>query len=106
MILPTGLPNRFFFYEKLKAAARVSCDLGLQLGLLFVDLDGFKNVNDTLGHARGDEVLREVTTRVTSVIGASDFAARLGGDEFAILHSSGGCAIHWGPARGRSRCRH
>ncbi|MGD1036131.1 MAG: EAL domain-containing protein [Roseiarcus sp.] len=84
----TGLANRFTFDEKLNAAKQFAHDFGCQLSLLFVDLDGFKNVNDTLGHGVGDELLKEVAARLTYVIGAKDFCARLGGDEFAIVHVS------------------
>ncbi len=84
----TGLANRFTFDEKLNAAKQFAHDYGCQLSLLFVDLDGFKNVNDTLGHGVGDELLKEVAARLTYVIGAKDLCARLGGDEFAIVHVS------------------
>ena len=84
----TGLANRFTFEEKLNAAKQFARECGSQLSLLFVDLDGFKNVNDTLGHAVGDELLKVVALRLTSVIGTKDFCARLGGDEFAIVHVS------------------
>ena len=84
----TGLANRFTFDEKLNAAKQFARDFGCQLSLLFVDLDGFKNVNDTLGHGIGDELLKEVAARLVNVIGAKDFCARLGGDEFAIVHIS------------------
>ncbi len=85
----TGLANRKAFEESLAAAltaARSPASGGSQcIGVLLIDLDGFKQVNDTLGHARGDEVLREVARRLTQVIGQRDTAARLGGDEFAIV---------------------
>lgn len=84
----TGLANRFTFEEKLNAARQFARECGSQLSLLFIDLDGFKNVNDTLGHGIGDELLKVVALRLTSVIGAKDFCARLGGDEFAIVHVS------------------
>ena len=84
----TGLPNRFSFHEKLVSAGRFARSLGRQLSVLFIDLDGFKNVNDTLGHAIGDELLREVAARLRAAIGAGEFCARLGGDEFAIAHIS------------------
>jgi diguanylate cyclase (GGDEF)-like protein len=84
----TGLPNRFAFDEKVNAARQFAQDFGSQLSLLFIDLDGFKNVNDVLGHAVGDEFLKEVAARLTSVVGTNDFCARLGGDEFAVVHVS------------------
>jgi diguanylate cyclase (GGDEF)-like protein len=84
----TGLYNRFSFDEKLIAARQVALEGGEQLSLLFVDLDGFKNVNDTLGHSIGDALLRAVAVRLKNILGPHDFSARLGGDEFAIVHAS------------------
>ncbi len=85
----TGLLNRFAFDEKLNAARQSARDSGSQLSLLFIDLDGFKNVNDALGHAVGDEFLKGVAARLTDlVVGTSDFCSRLGGDEFAVVHMS------------------
>jgi diguanylate cyclase (GGDEF)-like protein len=84
----TGLPNRFAFDERLNAARQFARDSGSQLSLLFVDLDGFKNVNDALGHAVGDELLKEVAARLRKVVGPGDFCSRLGGDEFAVIHIS------------------
>jgi diguanylate cyclase (GGDEF)-like protein len=84
----TGLPNRFSFDEKLNSARQFAGDFGAQLSVLFIDLDGFKNVNDTLGHGFGDELLKEVAERLRRVVGPGDYCARLGGDEFAIVHPS------------------
>ena len=84
----TGLPNRFAFDERLKAVWHFARDAGDQLSILFIDLDGFKTVNDTLGHPVGDELLKEVAARLMNVVGAGDFCSRLGGDEFAIVHIS------------------
>jgi diguanylate cyclase (GGDEF)-like protein len=84
----TGLSNRFAFDERLNAARQFARDSGSQLSLLFVDLDGFKYVNDALGHAVGDEFLKEVAARLAKVVGTNDFCARLGGDEFAVVHVS------------------
>jgi len=83
----TGLYNRFSF-EQAVGRMLPSPSAGAGASLLFVDLDGFKAVNDTLGHAAGDEVLKEVAKRLQAIIGADDVVARLGGDEFAILHLS------------------
>jgi diguanylate cyclase (GGDEF)-like protein len=84
----TGLANRFTFDERLLESRQFARDCGSQLSLLFIDLDGFKNVNDTLGHGVGDELLKQVAEKLCEVIGAKDFCARLGGDEFAIVHVS------------------
>lgn len=84
----TGLPNRFAFDERLNAARQFARDSGCQLSLLFIDLDGFKNVNDALGHAVGDELLKNVAARLRNVVGSTDFCSRLGGDEFAVIHMS------------------
>lgn len=81
----TGLPNRLLLFERLEqglAAARAG---GTELALMLLDLDGLKEVNDTYGHAAGDELLRQVARRVRDVIRDSDTLARLGGDEFALL---------------------
>jgi diguanylate cyclase (GGDEF)-like protein len=79
----TGLPNRALFLERLE---RVLSDRhGGQVVVLFIDLDRFKAVNDSLGHRAGDELLTEVATRMRETLRSSDFAARLGGDEFAVL---------------------
>ena len=80
----TGLPNRFTFNERLETAIG-KLSLGLPFAVLCLDLDGFKGVNDTLGHAAGDAVLREVAGRLGACVRETDTVARLGGDEFAIL---------------------
>ena len=82
--LLTGLPNRRLFLER-SADLLENAKPDDRFALLLVDLDGFKEVNDTMGHHAGDLLLREVGTRVRSVVGTHDVAARLGGDEFAIL---------------------
>ena len=84
----TGLPNRFAFDGKLKASQQFAEESHSQISLLFIDLDGFKNVNDTLGHGIGDKLLKQVADRLREVAGEKDFCARLGGDEFAIIHVS------------------
>ena len=83
----TGLANRFAF-EQTVARLLASPLAGQGASLLYIDLDGFKLVNDTLGHAAGDEVLREVSSRLMRILGDDDVCARLGGDEFAIFHIS------------------
>ncbi|MFE4468908.1 diguanylate cyclase [Leifsonia sp. NPDC056824] len=80
----TGLPNRRLFDENLQQTERAHAD---QVAVLFVDLDGFKAINDTLGHAAGDTVLKEVAERLSRVFRQEDMIARYGGDEFiAALH--------------------
>jgi diguanylate cyclase (GGDEF)-like protein len=86
--LLTGLPNRYAFDEKLQASLERAAELGLDLNLLFVDLDHFKNINDTLGHAVGDELLKLVAERLSCVLSPEEFCARLGGDEFSIIQLS------------------
>jgi diguanylate cyclase (GGDEF)-like protein/PAS domain S-box-containing protein len=82
----TGLPNRMYFCERLEQALW-KCRRRGQLAVLMLDLDRFKDVNDTLGHAAGDIVLQEVARRLSAVTRGDDVVARLGGDEFAILLS-------------------
>jgi diguanylate cyclase (GGDEF)-like protein/PAS domain S-box-containing protein len=81
----TGLANRALFGERVRHASARALREGGGVGVVFLDLDDFKTVNDSLGHAAGDEVLTEFAKRLESVIRASDTAARFGGDEFAVL---------------------
>ena len=81
----TGLPNRTMLVEVLDAALRRSAREGREVAVLFCDLDGFKHVNDTGGHAAGDAVLCETATRLRSVLRREDTVARVGGDEFVIV---------------------
>lgn len=80
----TGLPNRHYFRKLLEQASKRLAD-GSQLALLYIDLDGFKNINDSFGHSIGDELLKNVASRLKACIRSNDFVARLGGDEFAML---------------------
>jgi diguanylate cyclase (GGDEF)-like protein len=83
----TGLPNRLLLLDRLGEAiarARRRCSL---LAVLFLDVDGFKAVNDTLGHSTGDGVLRSIAARLTGVLRQSDTVCRYGGDEFVVLLS-------------------
>ncbi|MCP3764861.1 GGDEF domain-containing protein [Domibacillus sp. A3M-37] len=81
----TQLPNRRFFEKKLIRTLNETNESNEQLAVLFIDLDGFKNVNDTLGHNAGDQLLQEVSTRLKSCTREVDTVARLGGDEFTVL---------------------
>jgi diguanylate cyclase (GGDEF)-like protein/PAS domain S-box-containing protein len=81
----TGLPNRMLFGEHLEVALRRAARAGAAVAVCFVDLDGFKLVNDSFGHAVGDELLVEVAARLGGVVRAQDVVARQGGDEFLIL---------------------
>jgi len=81
----TGLPNRTLFYDRLTQALRATQRSQQPLALLLVDLDRFKDVNDSLGHDYGDRLLQQVGARLQTTLRASDTVARLGGDEFAVL---------------------
>ena len=81
----TGLPNREFLSEKLRDAIEVAQSRLSRVALLFLDLDRFKDVNDTLGHARGDWLLQLVARRLVTVIGDRGTIGRMGGDEFVVL---------------------
>jgi diguanylate cyclase (GGDEF)-like protein len=81
----TGLPNRHWLVNFLPAALERAKSDGTMLGLLFVDLDGFKDVNDTLGHSSGDELLRAASLRLKSILRPTDNVVRFGGDEFAVV---------------------
>lgn len=81
----TGLPNRTMFHERLQQAIDRAERGGTPFALLYIDLDGFKPINDSHGHSRGDEVLREVALRLSGLLRKSDLIARIGGDEFAVI---------------------
>jgi len=82
----TGLPNRTYFHERLRQAM-VQAKRGTAFVLMSLDMNGFKGVNDTLGHAAGDELLRAVAQRLRACVRESDTVARLGGDEFAVIQT-------------------
>jgi diguanylate cyclase (GGDEF)-like protein/PAS domain S-box-containing protein len=81
----TGLPNRLLFHDRLQHAMVRSARVGTQLAVIFIDLDRFKNVNDTLGHHVGDELLKQVAQVLSGCLRDGDTLARLGGDEFIVL---------------------
>ncbi len=90
----TELPNRRCFEEELALALPPGQALTDGLTVMFLDLDDFKQVNDSLGHRTGDKLLVEIARRLSAIIGPRDLVARWGGDEFVILH-------HHAPAHGR-----
>jgi len=83
----TGLPNRHMFHDRLEQEIKKAHRAGLQMALLFIDLDRFKEINDTLGHDMGDIMLVETAHRVSRCVRESDTVARLGGDEFTVILS-------------------
>jgi diguanylate cyclase (GGDEF)-like protein len=83
----TGLPNRVLFMDRLEQSLIRAKRHETLVGVMFIDLDRFKRVNDTLGHASGDQLIREVAKRLRTVARADDIVARLGGDEFVLVIS-------------------
>jgi diguanylate cyclase (GGDEF)-like protein len=81
----TGLPSRALFMDRLNQALLAGSRTGATTSVLMLDMDGFKEVNDTFGHASGDVVLQEVARRLSSVVRAQDTVTRLGGDEYTVL---------------------
>jgi len=81
----TGLPNREVLYNRMDQNGAISRRENKRFSLLMIDLNEFKNVNDTMGHHAGDELIRQVGTRISECLRESDTIARLGGDEFAVL---------------------
>lgn len=81
----TGLSNRYYFEEHLRGAIQRAQRLNFQLGLVYLDLDNFKLINDSLGHDSGDLLLQEIAQRLLGVVREGDVVCRLGGDEFAII---------------------
>jgi len=81
----TGLPNRTLFQDRLRQSLALAQRTGKRIALLFLDVDNFKDINDTMGHAAGDQLLRTVSERLHKCTRLTDTVARLGGDEFAII---------------------
>jgi diguanylate cyclase (GGDEF)-like protein/PAS domain S-box-containing protein len=86
----TDLPNRLLFTTRLEHSLEQAKRRGEELALLFVDLDNFKHINDSLGHTMGDEVLQVIGSRLKGAVRGNDTVARLGGDEFAVVLESAG----------------
>ncbi len=86
----TGLPNRQLFHDRLQHALNLSDRDSRQVTVMFIDLDGFKGVNDTHGHETGDQLLQKVAERLLACVRESDTVSRLGGDEFAIILQDAG----------------
>lgn len=83
----TGLPNRHMFHERLRMEMKKTDRSHLPMAVMFIDLDHFKEVNDTLGHAQGDILLKEAAQRLSASVRGTDTVARLGGDEFTVILS-------------------
>lgn len=84
----TGLPNRRLLLDRLEHQLATTERTGRHAALLFIDMDNFKTINDTLGHEAGDQVLMEVARRLLASVRESDTVARLGGDEFVVILES------------------
>jgi diguanylate cyclase (GGDEF)-like protein len=84
----TGLPNRTLFWTQFGRTLHEARRENRKVTVAYIDLDNFKQINDTLGHAAGDEVLKTLSSRMARCIRASDLLVRLGGDEFAIVFSN------------------
>ena len=81
----TGLPNRALFNDRFAVALASARRYGKKIGLMVLDIDDFKHVNDTLGHSAGDEVLKDFSLTLTSILRKTDTVMRSGGDEFVIM---------------------
>jgi diguanylate cyclase (GGDEF)-like protein len=96
----TGLPNRHLLMDRLRQGLAQLARTGLSLAVIYLDLDGFKKINDVQGHAAGDLLLREVAQRLVQAARPSDTVARLGGDEFVIVCNN---VASYGDAEGVAR---
>ena len=90
----TGLPNRKLFIDRLEHAMRLSRRVEKQTALLFIDIDGFKPINDTYGHDTGDTLLQAIAARLHASVRDSDTVARVGGDEFTVIMENIGDVGH------------
>jgi diguanylate cyclase (GGDEF)-like protein/PAS domain S-box-containing protein len=97
----TGLPNRSLLLDRLEFALARSVRTGENVTVMLIDLDGFKDVNDTLGHAAGDELLRIIARRLQHTLRDADSVARLGGDEFVVVAETSVDALHAGTVASR-----
>lgn len=90
----TGLPNRSYFQNHLAQDVKRAERSGLSIALLFIDLDGFKNINDRQGHEAGDQLLQQVAQRISGCVRSTDTVARLGGDEFTVILTDVNRVLH------------
>ncbi|MGB8954486.1 MAG: EAL domain-containing protein, partial [Tumebacillaceae bacterium] len=81
----TGLPNRLLFMDRLSLSIQTAQRLDMRIAVMFIDLDRFKLINDTLGHQQGDQLLKEVAKRLYEIVGEQDVVSRMGGDEFTVI---------------------
>jgi diguanylate cyclase (GGDEF)-like protein len=81
----TGLPNRALFQDRLEQAIKRATRKNTHIAVLLIDLDHFKRINDTLGHLKGDQVLKDASRRLLACLRESDTVARMGGDEFTVI---------------------